>query len=151
MSYATLEYADNYVSTYYISTDPLRVAWDGFTETDREILLSRSYQDLERVPYTGKRTDPEQESQFPRYPDTEVPTAVMSAQVANALAYTDTSWSEDALFYGRLKALGVTSYSLGNLSESLSEGSYSSAASMIKSPDALSLLSPWMCGGYRVT
>ena len=156
IGYVTLEQANEYVATHYISTDNLRVTWEGLSSADKSALLLKSFETIELLPFAGRKTSLDQTTAFPRYPSETVPDPVCWAQIENALSASDTSASEEAEHYGRLWQFGVQSYSIGNLSEKISEGAWSSGsttavASGLVSTVATRLLKPYLYGSYRVT
>lgn len=153
IGYVTLEEANDYVSTHYLSSEYLRVGWETLSEEDRTVLLTKSFQALELLPFAGKKSKASQPNAFPRWPYKEVPVAVKWAQIENAIAKSDTSNEEDAKYYERLWMYGVESYSIGSLSERTSTGSYSvkiAQATGITSAIADRLLRPYLGGGYRM-
>lgn len=153
IGYVTLQEADTYISTHYVSTDELRVGWEALSSEDKSALLARSFQALELLPFAGRKLKSEQTTAFPRWPQQEVPEAIKWAQIENALAKSDTSTAEEAKYYERLWMYGVESYSIGNLSERTSTGSYSvqgAQATGIVSVEADRLLRPYLGGGYRM-
>ena len=153
IGYVTLEEANDYVASHYLATDDLRKGWDFLFDEEREILLTKSFQTIELLPFTGRKLSPNQSTVFPRWPYKEVPNAIKWAQIENALAKSDTSNEEDAKHYERLWTYGVESYSIGNLSERTSSGTYSmrgAQATGITSAIAERLLRPYLGGGYRM-
>ena len=153
IGYVTLQEANEYVRTHYLSEDPLRLVWEDLLEEDQVVLLHKSFQVLELLPFAGRKFDTKQANAFPRWPQQEVPEAIKWAQIENALAKSDTSNAEDAKFYERLWMYGVESYSIGNLSERTSTGSYSvngAQATGVTSAIADRLLRPYLGGGYRM-
>lgn len=153
IGYVTLKEANEYINTHYPSEDPLRLSWEDLIEEDQVALLNKSFQTIELLPFPGRKLDPDQSTVFPRWPCKEVPEAVKWAQIEDALAKSDTSNAEDAKFYERLWMYGVESYSIGNLSERTSTGSYSvngAQATGITSAIADRLLRPFLGGGYRM-
>ena len=153
IGYVTLQEANEYVSTHYMSTDELRVGWEALSDEDRSALLTRSFQVLELLPFAGRKFDPKQQNAFPRWPRQEVPEAIKWAQIENALAKSDASNEEDAKYYEKLWTYGVESYSIGNLSESVSTGSYGlrgAQSTGVVSAIADRLLRPFLGGGYRM-
>lgn len=153
IGYVTLDEADQYVSEHFLSTDDVRTGWESLSADDKRVLLTRSFQVLELLPYAGKKTDPHQTTAFPRWPLKEVPEAVKWAQIENALAKSDTQNEDDMKFYERLWMYGVESYSIGNLSERTSTGSYSAGLAQqtgVTSATAERLLRPFLRGGYRM-
>lgn len=153
IGYVTLLDADSYIAAHFISTDPLRIAWNTLGDPDKSVLLQRSFDALETLPFTGKKTSTSQLNAFPRCPTTEVPQAVKSAQIENALALNDPDNADDMAFYSKLWKYGVESYSIGNLSERVSTGSYGAAtgvANGVVSSKAMLLLQPYLNGGYRI-
>lgn len=156
IGYVTLAEADAYIATHYISTDDLRTSWEALSDEDKAALLLRSFETIELLPFSGRKAGASQERAFPRYPSQEVPNAIKYAQIENALACADTSTTEEAAHYGRLWQFGVQSYSIGNLSEHISEGAWSTgnqatAASGVVSSVATRLLKPFLMGSYRIT
>lgn len=154
MPYVDVKYADEYVSTHFLTTDSLRISWESLLDEDKEILLTRSFDAIECLPYVGCKSDPKQTTAFPRCPSDEVPEAVKNAQVENAVSLADSSTSEDQAFYEKLWQFGVESYSIGNLSEKTSSGAWGrstgSATSGIVSARATQLLQPYLRGGYQI-
>lgn len=153
LGYVTLEDADQYVSENYMSKESLRVSWEALDPADRAALLRRSFQTIELLPFSGHKTDPAQLGAFPRCPSTEVPDAIRYAQIEQALIGADADADEEAKQYERMWQWGVSSYSIGNLSESLSTGAYGVGAlraAGVTSPVASRLLTPYIQGGYNI-
>lgn len=153
IGYVDVAYADTYISEHFLSTDSLRVSWEALTDSDKEILLRRSFESLEALPYVGHKYALDQTTAFPRCPYPEVPNAVKAAQVENAVSLSDTSVAEDAAFYEKLWQFGVESYSIGNLSEHTGSGAWgrgSTTSYGIVSATAARLLQPYISGGYRI-
>lgn len=154
IGYVTLEYADAYVQNNFVSDDPLRVKWTALQEGDRIALLNRSFAAIETLPFRGRKTEITQTRAFPRFPSTTIPPNVLNAQVENAVALTDPAALEDLAFYERLWTYGVESYSIGNLSEKVSSGSWGrstgGAANGVTSNRAMLLLNPYLTGGFRI-
>ena len=154
--------ADAYINANLISTDAKLVQWFTLAESDKEVLLRKACQVIERLPLTGVKTSSAQILQFPRgvysehaelyeygheivdgvYIQTSVPQEVKSAQVEIALQLAVGVSS-------RVEAQrqGVKSFSLGSLSESY--GSYSKYA-MTLSAEAYDLLTPYIRGGFDI-
>lgn len=153
IGYVDLTYADDYISKHYLSTDEIRNTWENLDEVDKEILLRKSFEAIESLPFTGHRYYIDQSNAFPRCPNEEVPEAIKAAQIENALALSDNSTSEDIAFYEKLRQFGIGSYSIGNLSESLN-GSANLSGSMasygIFSSVAVKLLRQFISGSYNI-
>ena len=153
IGYVTLEEAGQYISTHYLSNDALRQSWESLSDDDRVVLLTKSFQAIELLPFTSRKLNPDQNTVFPRWPCKEVPEAIKWAQIENALAKSDASNEEDAKHYERLWTYGVESYSIGNLSERTSTGTYSLRGAQytgVTSAIAERLLRPFLGGGYRM-
>ena len=153
IGYVTLEEANQYVQTHYLQTDDLRLGWESLPDEDRTVLLTKSFQTIELLPFAGRKLNSNQSTVFPRWPYKEVPEAIKWAQIENALAKSDASNEEDTKYYERLWMYGVESYSIGNLSERTSTGSYSvsgAQATGVTSAIADRLLRPYLGGGYRM-
>lgn len=152
IGYVTIEYANTYVREHLLISDEARQAWSTLHWDDKEVLLRASFAALERLPYRGRKTQPapQQTTAFPRWPDLEVPRAVQDAQCANAVALASKTYRDDAELYERLRQLGVSSYSVGNVSETLREGGSAVSDTGIHSAEALRLLSPYLRGGFSI-
>ena len=155
IGYVTLAEANEYIATHYLSTDPLRVEWNSLSDADKSALLLRSFETLELLPYAGRKAVVGQPNAFPRYPDQEVPNQIKWAQIENGVSLGDSSSTEEAEHYARLWQWGVQSYTIGNLSERISEGAWSSsgstaAANGIVSTKAYRLLKPYLLGSFRI-
>lgn len=153
IGYVTLEEANEYIRTHYLSSDELRIGWESLSDGDKTVLLNKSFQAIELLPFAGRKTSPEQQTAFPRWPSDVIPDAVKFAQIENAVAKGDSSNEEDAKYYERLWTYGVESYSIGNLSEKTSAGTYSVSGAQstgIVSAMASRLLRPLLGGGYRM-
>lgn len=153
IGYVDVSYADLYVSTHFLSSDELRDAWEKLSVGDKEVLLLRSFEVIESLPYTGKKNSSTQETAFPRWPSTEVPNNIKAAQIENAIALSDVSNVEDAAFYEKLYQFGVESYTIGNLSEQIGSGSWGSGSNALQgivSAKATRLLQPYLRGGFDI-
>lgn len=153
IGYVTQQEADVYVATHFLTTDKLRVSWEALVPADKDVLLLKSFQAIELLPFHGARTSPTQPNAFPRCCNTTVPTAIKDSQVENAVALGSGDASEEANYYETLWKFGVESYSIGNLSESSSNGSWGRnpiTASGVVSMQAAKLLKPFLNGGYRI-
>ena len=93
IGYVDLAYADTYIAEHFLSANELRVKWEALQEADKEVLLRRSFEAIEGLPFTGHKTDFSQPNAFPRWPEKEIPEAIMAAQVENAVALADSSAS----------------------------------------------------------
>lgn len=142
VGYVTVKEADTYVTTHYVSSDPLRDSWSQLTYDDKGILLLNSFKELESLPFHGRKYSLTQLTAFPRYPDPVVPQAVKDAQCAYAILMSDSSMREDISFYDRLRRVGVRSYRLGNMSETLTDTP--------PTQEIARLLAPYLRGGYRI-
>lgn len=152
MSYSTVEEADAYVASHYISNDPMRLTWDALIPADKQSLLNKSAAIIDSLPLTGRRTNRGQKEEFPRCGATEVPDAVKNAECELALTYSDSSKSADADQYRKMIQYGISSYSIGNFSESLL--SYQRNNLQLQygliSVEAERLLQPWLSGGFCI-
>ena len=154
-NYLTVEEANEYVSTHYISTDTLRTSWESLSDADKEVLLTSSTEAINMIPWPGKKAVPSQPNAFPRWPDTEVPVAIVAACVENALSMTDSTVSEETNLYKKMWAYGLSSYSIGNFSETIVQGGGTGgvttlAQSGIVSVKAQTILGPFLGGGFTI-
>ena len=155
-SYVTIEEANVYIQNNLLSTDPLRISWESLLDEDKQVLLNRSAAAINSLPFTGRKMNVNQENAFPRYPNTDVPDDVKAAQIENALTSSDETQSEDAQLYQKMWAYGISSYRIGNLSESIgtASGNAGFSTSMLRSGVvsviAQNILSKYLGGGYCI-
>lgn len=154
-NYMTVAEADVYVKTHYVSTDTLRTTWEALSDEDKEVLLTVSTASINSIAWPGRKAVPGQPNAFPRYPSLEIPTAVLSACIENALTLTDEAEQEETRVYQKMWAYGLSSYSIGNFSETLVQGGGNGSASQlaqsgISSTKAQALLKPLMGGGFCI-
>lgn len=147
VGYVTLQEADNYIASRYVSDDSLRESWEDLDDTDKKVYLLKAFDFIEALPFTGRTTTLNQATAFPRYPATEIPECVKAAQIEQALNFSDNTTTEADKAYIDMRRHGITSYTIGNLSESL--GSTSLTASELSSKSSI-LLQPYLTGGYCI-
>lgn len=153
IGYVTLEEANAYVTDHFMSSNMTRVAWESLSDADKMVLLRNSYVAIEMLHFRGRKTDKAQPSAFPRWPSTDVPIQIKEAQMANAIVLADESSQDDIAHYEKLRTYGVSSYRIGNLSETLNTSTESNSTSSqmgIYSQEAMRLLSPWLGGGFKI-
>lgn len=137
-SYCTIEYADEYFQNRLHAE-----SWGQADESTKEKALKQATRAIDRQLLRGRKTNPEQELAFPRYPDTEVPEAVKEACCEEALALLERGNSQRR----KLQQEGVQSFTLGNMSETYAPG----AGRGLLSQEAKELLRPWLLGGVFIT
>jgi len=115
-------------------------SWGETSDADKEKALRQATKEIDRQLLKGRKTNPEQELAFPRYPDTEVPEAVKDACCEIALALLERGNSQRR----KLQQEGVQSFTLGNMSET-----YAPGGGLI-SQEAKELLRQWMLGGVNI-
>ena len=141
--YATLAEANEYVKSYHSSTDPLRSAWEGLSDEDRQVLLNRAEQIIDSLPLKGRPL--ESGKAFPREPFQEISMEkVKAATIEVALHGLDQEASERS----RLQRQGVKSYKIGDLSETFRDSGVSGEAEVLSV--VMPHLSNWLGGGYRI-
>ena len=157
-TYITVADATTYLETMYLSTDTKLVAWKALAEADHEVLLRKAAQVIEQLPLVGYKATKTQDMAFPRVTATktghtyawhqsdDIPEAVARAQAEIAINLTNTNSADSKRI--ELQRQGVTSFSLGDLSETYGAGAGVQAA--VASHTALQLLAPWTGGGYRI-
>ena len=139
--YATVSQANEYVEQYYSSTNPLRVAWEGLGDKDRQVLLNRAEQTIDSLPLKGCPL--ESGKAFPRAPFQEV--SLERAKVATVELALQ-SLDEEANERYKLQQQGVRSYKIGDLSETFGDSNPLSIAASIAS----TYLADWFGGGYKI-
>ena len=103
-TYATVEFADEYIAENYTPHNPLRVHFSVLTNDEKAVYLRKALQEIERLHFVGRKYLVTQSLQFPRirsgslgmsptyaavfignFGDNQVPVCVKQAQVENAL------------------------------------------------------------------
>ena len=118
-------------------------SWGETSDADKEKALKQATKEIDRQLLRGRKTNPEQELAFPRYPDTEVPEAVKEACCEVALALLERGNNQRR----KLQQEGVQSFTLGNMSETYAAG----AGRGLLSQEAKELLRPWLIGAVNIT
>ena len=152
MSYSTVEQADAYVASHYVSADEARVRWELLSAEDKQVLLNQAHDVIDSLPITGRKASVDQPDAFPRCPDREVPDAVKSAECELALSLSDEAANASLDDYRKMVDYGIQSYSIGNFSETLLSDSKNSVEIKygLNSSKAKQLLTPWLTGGFRI-
>jgi hypothetical protein len=83
-TYASLAYCDDYFSRRLWTS-----AWDLANTEDRQKALYHAEEIIDGLNFVGDKADEEQEHQFPRGDDTEIPTPIKRATCLLALALLD--------------------------------------------------------------
>lgn len=109
IGYVTLEEANNYISSSFLSTDEKRKSWEILSDDDKKVLLRQSLYDIESLNFYGRKTDSNQLYKFPRNGKTEVPDNVKFAQIEGAIDRTTNSYFD-------INSNGILSESVGSVS-----------------------------------
>lgn len=110
IGYVTIEEADSYISSHFLSSDEKRESWEAMNEEDKKVLLTKSLEDIESLNFSGYKTCKDQELSFPRNGCLDVPQNVKNAQIEGAIARLDTDSSFESI------QKGITSERLGSVS-----------------------------------
>ena len=138
----TNSYIDIAGANAYFSGRLHAEVWEQADESTKEKALRQATKEIDRQLLRGRKTKPEQELAFPRYPDTEVPEAVKEACCEEALALLERGNSQRR----KLQQEGVQSFTLGNMSETYAPG----GGRGLLSQEAKELLRPWLLGGVNI-
>jgi hypothetical protein len=155
LTYQTAAEADSYIIAHYRTSSKPRQAWDVLSCDDKNILLVNAFESIEALPFTGRKAWRHQPFAFPRLPQQYgrpqvVPDPVKAAQAEFAIWLAQDTNGERATRQ-ELQAQGVTSFSIGDLSES-----YDNAGAAAQQPDALrcakcaALLRRYLSGGHTL-
>ncbi len=154
IGYVDIDYADAYVNSHFVASSIQVSNWTALSESDKAVVLTKAFQSIENMAYTGRKTVDDQSTVFPRYPSTEVPNIVKEAQVEIALDFSDEEKVTSDEAYTLLGKYNVSSYSIGSLSESCTDGYWGSnpaQTASVTSKIALQLLKPFLSGGYHIS
>lgn len=144
--YATLEQANAYVASYYSSTNEIRIAWDALSDEDKQVALNRAEQIIDYLPLRGRPVS--KEKAFPRYPDPELSLQrVQTATIELALQTNGDAETQERL---NLRAQGVKSYKIGDLSETFGDANVDDYMMQFAIGAVLPFLRDWLGGGYGI-
>jgi hypothetical protein len=136
LSYATEAEADA-----YFRSSPSRRDWFAEDAEDRRAALAEATRHVDTYRFSGAKSDPYQDLEFPRDGDTEVPNPVKASACEQALyLLTNPDWEQRL----NAHAQGVTSQSTGGSVES-----YGARAELL-SAKALRLLRPYLLRGGKL-
>lgn len=136
-SYITAAEADEYIRSHYTSSSPEFKRWYKTLTNDRRVYLICAYDEIAGLPFTR--------------PVDGIPEALKAAQCELALWLSDTDKRGGEDSRRELIRQGVTSYSLGDLSETYGGVSGGGSVSDALACDKCArLLRPWLNGGYAI-
>lgn len=148
--YATVEQANAYVTSYYSSTNNIRIAWEALSNEDRQVALNRAEQTIDLLPFKGKPTEEAKRNlkAFPRYPELEYSMErVKTATIELALQMNGDVETQERL---NLRAQGVKSYKIGDLSETFKDTNTEDYIMQFAIDVVTPFLRTWLGGGYRI-
>lgn len=167
-TYTTVEAATAYLAAHYPSGDERLAAWAALSEADKEVCLRRACAELNSLPYRGVTYEAVQTLAFPRYFGTgwvmayreliapeaiiypelqDVPQEVIAAQIEEAFELASPG-ADTAAYDARTNAL--TSFSIGQLSESYGKAAAGSVEATLKSSVAQELIRAFVGGSYDI-
>jgi len=145
-TYVTLSEADAYVDGFRPNS-----AWNELTNPQKEQRLVLATEQLEALPFTGRKTERNQPLAFPRFPSSTVPESIKAAQVEIAVFALEQTSSVDASQRATLQRQGVTSFSLGDISESYGgQTGLAVAHAFLADATIRGLLARFLQGGYPI-
>ncbi len=155
--YNTIASADAYVTSHYRSGSAACARWAALSNDDKSVLLTNAFEAIEALPFRGRKAVSGQEAAFPRLPfqygssETGAPQNVQHAETELALWMSDDGKRQSSEKREQLIADGVKSLSIGDLSESYNDTSGKESVSVALScKKAMSLLQPYLSGGYEI-
>lgn len=99
IGYVTITYADDYISSHFLSSDTLRQEWEEMADEDKTVLLNKGLQDIEQFCFISKKVDLIQELQWPRF-NLNIPVDIQIAQIEEAMSYLDDNDAYNAIAKG---------------------------------------------------
>jgi len=126
----------NLLASYRLNT----TAWDGASNADKTAAIKMATEAIDMLNYIGDRTDDNQDLEFPRDEDTEIPVAIQRACFEIALALLDGA-DPDFDFAN----LNLVSQGIANVRSTYSRSSHlPHIIAAIPSPTAWRLLLPYL-------
>ena len=146
IGYITIEEANNFIASHFLSTSTERKAWETLTDEDKSVLLTIGFENIENNIYKGYKTYSNQETQWPRNGSEEIPNDIKAAQIYEALenGFGDTT-SYDAI------EKGIKSETIGKISTSYFSNAFNSFSSnSVKSTTSRKLLNKYIKRVFQV-
>lgn len=132
-SYITLENAETYFEER-LNSD----AWEDANENDKKRALITSTKSIDRLNFSGGKTNDEQVLQFPRDDDASIPQTIKDATCENALMLLDDKDVEDEIERVRIRQESVAdikvAYDTTHAPENIMAGIASATAWMMLKP-----------------
>lgn len=146
--YATIEQANAYVTSYYSSTDNIRIKWEALSGADKQVALNKAEQIIDSIPFKGRPVEPHQHKAFPRHPDKEL--SLEKAKDATIELALQRNGDSEAIERLKLQKQGVKSYKLGDLSETFKDGNNLDYDQAFAVQVIFPFLKDWLSGGYEI-
>lgn len=155
-TYITVEDCEDLLKSYYGETSEVVEKFSGLTEADKKANVYRSFIDMQRLPYRGKKENLDQKTAFPRvnrYGYKSDDEMVKLAQALNTTVFVLTSSGDEAsmekiLSYGKY---GLKSYRLGSFYVTMEGGEYKQTSSTTsKSGLVEEVLKDWLRGSVPI-
>ena len=155
-TYITPEECEDLLKSYYGEASEIVNKFSSLPEADKNAYVYRSYIDMQRLPYRGRKKEAGQKSAFPRInrfgyqSDDEM---VKLAQALNTTVFVLTSSGDEAsmekiLSYGKY---GLKSYRLGSFYVTMEGSEYKEATSTTsKSGLVEEVLKDWLRGSVPI-
>ena len=146
MAYATVAQANEYVKSYYGSTDPIRLSWEALSDDDKQVAMNRSEQTIDLLPLKGYPV--EKNKAFPREPYKEL--SLEKVKIATIELALQTNGDKEVQDRLSLRMQGVKSYKIGDLSETFQDGADFDYLLQFAIETVMPYLRDWLGGGYRI-
>ena len=140
-TYVTVVGADEFINAFYTEFEGIYIWWNGLTIEQQEKFLLRSARAIDRLPFTGYRTDGSQAMSFPRNDESDIPEELIEAQILNAHFIANHERDQ-------IRGRGVKKYTIDNISEEFF--SPTDYLDQVYSPDVIGILAYWLRGGYVI-
>lgn len=146
IGYISIDEANNFITSHFLSASEEKTQWDDLTNSDKKVLLTLGFEDIENNVFIGHKTYENQENQFPRNGSETVPDDIIKAQIYEAIeiGFGDTT-GYDAV------TRGIKSETIGKISTSYFTNAFSTFSNMaIKSSTARRLLYKYLKRVYFI-
>lgn len=158
-TYVSVGEVSSYIQNTYGEDSTVFAYWDGLEQGAKEMFLTKSLLQLEALPYVGRRKFKNQVLEFPRTTascqeelktsmNDEIPTFIKYAQIDNAIAMFNIAENQENKQRISLQKNGVSSFSLGDFSETYQGNSIS--LYNVADQNIITYVNHWLSGGYKV-
>ena len=146
MKYYTPELASELVDSYYLSSEGPRTLWDKLNKQDRLTVINKAESLIDSLPLLGRKKNPQQEGNFPRYKDNvefdKPAVTILRGALFNEIQKLVEK--ENASEFAKYQAANIKEYKVEGASVTFHEPSTTKSQSFIYQDIKTDFLNDWL-------